>query len=201
VADDGSTDGTAEVAAAYKPHVSYLWQPNRGPAAARNLGVKASSGQFIAFLDSDDLWHPDKLARQMSRFERRPELELCVSHIQNFLTPELCEGVLNLEDRLQGQAVPGYMSHTILARKTLFERVGGFASDLRHSDDTEWFLRARENGVIMEMLPDVLTYRRLHLSNLSRQEASASQEEYLQLIKASLDRRRMKGIPEKCDPS
>src|SRR5262245_47159032 len=84
VADDGSTDGTAAVAAEYDHKVRYLFQPNAGTAAACNLGLQAARGDFIAFLAADDLWHRDKLLRQIERFEARLELSLCVSHVQNF---------------------------------------------------------------------------------------------------------------------
>jgi len=63
VADDGSTDGTASVVAGYGEGVKHLWQPNAGETAARNMGLSAAQGEFVAFLDADDLWHPEKLAR------------------------------------------------------------------------------------------------------------------------------------------
>jgi glycosyltransferase involved in cell wall biosynthesis len=77
VADDGSTDGTAALVAGYGDQVRYLFQPNTGTAAACNLGLKAAQGDFIAFLAADDLWHPERLARQMSRFQRPPDLDFC----------------------------------------------------------------------------------------------------------------------------
>jgi len=74
VADDGSTDRTATVAAGYGDQIRYLYQPNAGTASACNLGLGAARGGFIAFLAADDLWHPEKLMRQMVRFRERPEL-------------------------------------------------------------------------------------------------------------------------------
>src|SRR5215510_7858922 len=84
VADDGSTDETAAIVSSYGEQVRHLFQPNAGVAAACNLGLGAAHGEFIAFLAADDLWQPEKLARQMARFRARPELNLCVSYIQNF---------------------------------------------------------------------------------------------------------------------
>ena len=84
VVDDGSTDRTADVAAGYGAPVRLISQPNAGPAAARNTGIEAARGVFLAFLDSDDLWHEEKLERQMQRFAARPELDYCVTHIRNF---------------------------------------------------------------------------------------------------------------------
>ncbi len=91
VVDDGSTDGTAEVARRYGERVRYVWQPNAGETAARNLGLTAAQGEFIAFLDADDVWHSEKLERQIARFQERPEIDLCFTQIQHFWMPELTE--------------------------------------------------------------------------------------------------------------
>ncbi len=190
VADDGSTDGTRAVVASYGKQVAYLRQTNAGPAAARNLGLSAAQGEFVAFLDADDLWHLEKLARQMARFQARPELDLCVTYVQNFWVPELQAEAAQLRDHRIMQPLPGYVTATLLARRTLFERIGQFNPTLGHGDNTDWFLRAAEHGAVIELLSDVLVYRRLHKTNLSRREASASREEYVRLVKASLDRRR-----------
>ena len=82
VVDDGSTDTSAEVARRYG--VKLVQQAQGGQAAARNAGIQAASGDYLAFLDADDLWHPGKLTRQMARFEARPELDISVTLIQNF---------------------------------------------------------------------------------------------------------------------
>jgi GT2 family glycosyltransferase len=76
VVDDGSTDNTADVVAAYGSRVRYLRQANAGASAARNAGIRASTGEFVAFLDSDDLWEPDKIERQLAAFVRWPEAVL-----------------------------------------------------------------------------------------------------------------------------
>ena len=190
VADDGSTDGTAQVVASYGDRIRYLWQSNAGPAAAQNLALAAVQGQFVAFLDADDLWHPEKLARQMARFRARPELDLCVAHIQNFWVPELAEEAERLRDHRIAQPLPGYTSVTLLAKRCLFEAVGPFDSRLQHGSGLDWFLRAAEHGAVMELLPDVLVYRRLHEANRSRHLADNSRDAHVRILKASLDRRR-----------
>jgi glycosyltransferase involved in cell wall biosynthesis len=190
VADDGSTDGTATLVAHCGDQIRYLFQPNAGTAAACNLGLKHAQGDFIAFLSADDLWHPEKLTRQISRFELRPNLDLCVSYIQNFWIPELWEEAERFHNHRISQPVPGYVPQTLLARRTLFEAVGSFSVALRHADSTDWFLRAAEHGAVMEILRDVLVYRRIHQTNVSRRMAAASRDEYVKLLKATLDRRR-----------
>jgi hypothetical protein len=152
--------------------------------------VSVAWGQFVAFLDADDLWHREKLSRQMARFEARPELDLSVTCIQNFWATELRQMETRFRHRRLMQAVPGYLTQTLLARRAAFERTGDFDVTRRHAGDTEWFLRAAERGAVMELLPDVLAYRRLHQTNRSRIMATASRDEYLAMVKASLDRRR-----------
>ena len=200
VADDGSTDRTATVAAGYGDQIRYLYQPNAGTASACNLGLGAARGGFIAFLAADDLWHPEKLMRQMVRFRERPELDLCVSHVKNFWIPELGEEAERFRDHRISRPLPGYVPQTLLARRGVFETVGYFNVTFRHADSTDWFLRAVDSGAIIELLPDALVYRRIHQSNLSRRMAYDSRNEYLRLLKSSLDRRRHreKSFPRAC---
>lgn len=190
VADDGSTDGTAAIVAGFGDQVHYLWQANSGPAAARNLGLRAAHGEFVGFLDADDLWHPEKLTRQMSRFQARPDLDLCITYVQNFWIPELIEEAARYRNHRRSQPMPGYFTGSLLVRSALFNTVGRFNATLWHADDTEWFIRAIEHRAVVELLPDVLAYHRIHRSNISRRQATDSREEYLHVLKAALDRRR-----------
>jgi glycosyltransferase involved in cell wall biosynthesis len=191
IADDGSTDETASIAAGYGKQLRYLSQANAGAAAARNLGMSAAEGEFVGFLDADDVWPWDKLDRQMARFRARSELDFCIAHVQNFWIPELIEEEKKFRNHRISKALPGYVTGTLLARRDCFIAVGAFNIAIKHADDTEWFLRAAEQGVVMELLPDVLLYRRLHYTNLSRVKASNSRDQYLQVLKTALDRRRL----------
>jgi glycosyltransferase involved in cell wall biosynthesis len=76
VIDDGSTDGSLEIARAFGTRVTCLEQAHQGPSTARNLGTARARGDFIAFLDADDVWMPEKLAQHARLIERRPELDL-----------------------------------------------------------------------------------------------------------------------------
>jgi glycosyltransferase involved in cell wall biosynthesis len=194
VADDGSTDGTAAVVATYDDRVRYLWQTNAGPAAARNLGLRVVQGEFVAFLDADDLWHQEKLARQMARFEARPDLEMVVTQARNFWVPELREfGARHGYQLGFREALEGLSLCTLLVRKSVFGTVGDFNAEFSTGEDTDWFFRTFEHGAVLESLPDVLMYRRLHSGNITWHLLSSRarlRDLRLRLAKARLDRRR-----------
>jgi glycosyltransferase involved in cell wall biosynthesis len=195
VVDDGSTDRTAEVVARYGDQVRFLTRATAGPAATRNLGLSAAQGELVAFLDADDWWHPEKLSRQIACFKTQPELGFCVTHAQNVWIPELQEEATRFQHHRLSRAIPGYYASTLLARRVLFKTVGLFNTVLWHEDVKDWFLRAAEQGTVMALLPDILVYHRMHQGNLSRRRAAAARSECLQLLKASLDRRRCRDGP------
>jgi len=190
VVDDGSTDQTADVIASYSDKVHYFKQANAGVPAARNLGISAAAGAFIAFLDADDLWHPEKLERQMACFKARPELEICLTHVQNFWGSKSETQLNRPNNRPLVKPIPGYVTQALLTKRTTFETVGSFDTSFGHAYKTDWFLRASARGCAMELLTDVLVYRRLHHANMSRSFSAAARDEYLNLLKANLDRRR-----------
>jgi glycosyltransferase involved in cell wall biosynthesis len=190
VADDGSLDATIGVVAGYGEQVELVCQPTAGPAATRNLGLRAARGELVAFLDADDLWHPEKLARQAACFDARPELDVCVTYVQMFWGDDLTEEATHYRDHPRVQPVPGYATTTLLARRRVFDVLGTFNTALWFGDATEWFIRATERAVVMEIIPDALTYHRMHRTNLTRRRRAASREEFLHIVKALLDRRR-----------
>jgi len=193
VVDDGSTDGTPKIVNRYRDRVRYLKQENAGPSAARNSGIGAARGEFVAFLDVDDLWLPAKLTRQMAQFQSRPEADCCVTNIQNFWAPELREEQEKFRHHRISRAVPGYVAQTLLARRAIFEKVGLFNTALRYGEAAEWFLRAGEHGTVTVLLDEVLVYRRLHQVNETRLQAAAVRDTFLEIVKASLERRRRSG--------
>lgn len=188
--NDGSTDASAGILRSYKQQVRCLEQSDKGPAAARNLGANAARGEYLAFLDQDDLWHADKLTRQLARFEARPDVDLCIGYVQMFWIEELQEEAVRLQAQPRTRPQPGYTSGALLVRRNVFEKVGGFDSSLWFGDAMEWFLRAAEHGAVMELLPQVLLYHRMHAANLTRRRRVASADEFLGIVKRSLDQRR-----------
>lgn len=195
VADDGSTDDSHAIATSIREPVRLVTQATAGPAATRNLGLDTARGEFVAFLDADDLWHPEKLASQADRFRAWPELELCVSHVQMFWGDVPGAVPSAYRDHPRSRPVPGYATTAILARRRLFDRIGRFRTELWFSDAAEWFIRARRQGTIMEVIPETLTYHRMHAANLTSRRSAESRDEFLTLMKEHLDFQRRGGAP------
>ena len=191
VIDDGSTDGTAAVARSHGDKVIYLWQTNAGPAAARNRGVSSAKGEYLAFLDADDLWHPEKLARQMSRFRARPELDICLTHVKAFATNEFAEKQNQILKQDSVTVIAPYTACSTLVRRSLIDRIGQFNPYLKLGEDTDWFLRVSNSGAAIEVIPEFLVYVRLHDNSMTGGGSHVvSKDELLGRIKKSLDERR-----------
>jgi glycosyltransferase involved in cell wall biosynthesis len=167
VVDDGSTDATPAIAARYSPPVRYIRQDNLGPAAARNTGLELAGGDFISFLDADDTWHPEKLARQMSVLEAELQVGICLTHVQNFWTDEFAHDRDRIKDNPLTKPLIGYVCQALLARRDVFEKVGYFDQTLRIGEDSDWFTRVQEAKIGKVVLPQVLVYRRIHGKNTS----------------------------------
>ena len=155
------------------------------PVLARNYGMQLAAGDFFCFIDHDDLYAPDKLDLQMAAFAQSPELDVCVGMVQRF-QPEAPERRKHIWARL----LPGYLTITMLARRRAFENVGPLNPVYFHSDSAEWFLRARDKGVSVRLLPQTLVYHRDHDSNRSLTYGDRSRGEFLRLIKSKLDAER-----------
>ena len=188
IADDHSVDCTPDVAGRYGDRICFVSEKRDSPAATRNLGVDRSDGEFLAFLDPDDLWHSEKLSRQMARFSKRPELEISVTNARMFWDADIKDEERFYQDLPRSRAVPGYATTTLLVRRAVFSKIGMFNTDYFFGDSMDWFIRAREKGVVMELMEDVLTFHRMHDANLTRRRKQDSKEEFLKIIKDRLDK-------------
>lgn len=188
VVDDGSTDRTAEVAKQFSKKIRYYYQKNGGIGLARNTGVDVANGQFLAFLDSDDLWLKDKLMSQMAIFDVDPKLDILFGHVEQIYSPELGENEKR-NIRPTAEVMPGYVAGCMLIRREAFLRVGLFETNWRVGEFIDWYLKAVERGLKSFMLPEVILRRRLHITNTVIRERK-SQTDYVRILKASLDRRR-----------
>ncbi len=188
VVDNGSSDRSAEIAAGFAPAVELVHEPRPGIGAARNAALRAAHGDLVAFLDADDLWDPEKTARQLAAFEAEPGLQLVFGHVRQFVSPDLAaEEVEGL--RVPAEPQPGQHIGALLARREAIEAIGPWSEDVRISDGLTFFLRARELGLEQAMLTETVMRRRVHGGNHSLSNRDERREFALHL-KRSLDRRR-----------
>jgi glycosyltransferase involved in cell wall biosynthesis len=176
VVDDGSTDDTQKLMSDYGGLVRYLYQENQGASAARNLAIARSGGEYIAYLDADDLWSPDKLARQVEYLDANPAIGFVHTDVSVIDEQDLILHFrFNQEtDRAvpQGRCVRDILrrSHiqtlTVLERRTAFDKAGSF--DLRlpvAQDYLHWILVALA-GYEIGYLPEPLGQYRWRAGSL-----------------------------------
>lgn len=180
--DDGSSDNSATILKRYGSKLRYHYQANSGSSVARNNGVAMTRGQMLAFLDADDLWVARKLAIQLAAFRENPSLDLVWGHVVEFTgSPPLAGESVT--------PVPGHHPGTMLIRRAVFDRVGGFSETYQQAEVLEWMTRLMQQDVNCLMLPDVLMYRRIHDANKGIANPGANLQ-YLQILKKHLDRKR-----------
>ncbi len=190
IVDDGSSDDTAAVAAKLSGPIHYIYQENSGPSAARNRGLELACGNIIGFLDADDLWAEDKTERQLALLQARPEVGI----VQGFVQWMCLVDASSAERRYRplGEPYASFNLGSALFRRSVFDRIGYFNATLHHSEDVDWFLRAREQGVSILIQENIALYYRIHESNIS-QDKLKRRASFLQVIKMSLDRRKELG--------
>jgi glycosyltransferase involved in cell wall biosynthesis len=182
VVDDGSTDGTKGIVDAFKGGIRYIFQKNRGPAAARNRGLKSASGDVIAFLDSDDAWPGNKLEIQVGCLMDNPDIEVLLGGIELLGAGEVLPSP---SERIHY----GINLGCALIKRSAFEKVGYFDEELTYSEDHDWFLRAKEIGIEMAIKPKTTLYYRRHPDSITRR-ADPRNYQLPHILKNSIDRRR-----------
>jgi len=185
VMDDGSTDDTERVIARYSGKLRYVRQKNSGPAAARNHGMRLASGDFIAFLDSDDLWVPDRLERQFAALKSCPDLDFIFGLEAKFTAEQQFDGC-EIKDRdvwkslnsvdyvvpepfkllLEENFIP---TSSVLFRKRCIATVGFIDESLQQAEDYDFWLRFALHGCRFGFVNSVLCHRRQHGGNLVNQ--------------------------------
>ncbi len=187
VVDDGSTDQTKSIVATYP--VKYVYQINKGIAAALNTGIEQSSGNYLAFLDADDVWMPDKISTQVNAFQNDPALDMVFGLMHQFITPELS---LEEQQKIEvntTEVMVGIHKSAWLIKRESFLRVGFFTGGFLLEEFTDWYARSRENSLKELVVQQVVAKRRIHQTNTSRTNKNIKND-YPRILKAALDRRR-----------
>ena len=187
IVDDGSQDGTADVARSLGADLQLICQDNRGPAAARNRGLAAATGDFVTFLDADDLYVPEKVAWEMTALLADPTLEMALTFMQLFTDePDGSRTWMRSPHFIFGFACGTYR------RQAFAPPHGQIDETLRFGEDTDWFLRCCEREAHVQLIAQTgLLYRR-HPASITWGK-NGQEKGMLQILKRTLDRRRQAG--------
>jgi glycosyltransferase involved in cell wall biosynthesis len=182
VVDNGSTDGTREALEPYLDRIRYVPQQNLGRAGGRNAAIRLAAGRYVAFLDSDDLWLPDKLARQVEALEAHPRVGLVHGHVELIAeggTPLRRETAahrrLFARAHRHGASYAGYalecrcLTSTVMFRADVLERVGPYDGALA-LEDLDLYLRLLLGSEVLFLGGGPLGRYRVHASQTGGDE-------------------------------
>jgi glycosyltransferase involved in cell wall biosynthesis len=189
VVDDGSEERLDNLLVDYSQPIRYLYQANAGVGTARNSGVDAATGEYIAFLDGDDMWPSERLARQYARFQSNPAGDIVAGYARQFISPELDDTdkqrLICPDEPMRGLTT----IVTFLIRRQVFDQVGPFTTDLKINHSVDWIARLQEQSLTVVGVDAVVLKRRLHTTNHGL-TAKNRRIDMVWALKATLDRRR-----------
>lgn len=173
VVDDGSTDDTESVCRKFGTSIVYVKQRNQGVSSARNKGIQLAKGEFIAFLDSDDIWLPRKLSSQMYQMLSDDKIAVSATYARydpaHTSSANYAKTGATWKELFQRGVT--LATSTILTRKALLKRVGGFREDIKHYEDRDCWLRLLFYGSYYCIEDDLVICRRMVGPCLSQQSA------------------------------
>ena len=177
VVNDGSTDDTIDILNQYKKRypekIHIISQQNHGQASARNAGIQISKEEYIAFIDSDDLWHPEKLAGQTALFQKDKTIGMC--YTPGILIDEHDKetGIIPVNPLYQDRCFQhlihsnNIVASSVMVKKSVLEHVGLFDTRLGACENWDLWLRIVQ-AFSVSYLDKPLTYYRIHSSNMSQ---------------------------------
>lgn len=175
VIEDGSDEDSCDIVGSFRD-ISYLAQRHLGNAEARNKGVRLAQGEYLCFLDQDDLVPKEKIEHQVSFLQTHPDVWLVSG-----LTQEFCESSQIpswVREAAKNGPHSGISPGTWLIRKSLFDKVGLFNTTFRSTSDTEWIVRLKKEGYEVPLLPEVVLRKRIHESNQSAHPSAKLVKQY-----------------------
>lgn len=190
VIDDGSNDDTDKVLKPYMNRIKYIYQENKGVAIARNVGIRAAKGEYIAFLDSDDIWYPEKLKIQTEILDSHQNVGLVYSDV-NIFGGKVKTSVLKDKNKaiLSGKIFDSLLlgkfyicCSSVIFRKSYIEKVGLFDESLKTCEDLDMWLRiTRECDAIF--IDNPLVQYRSHSANITKNMQQMYADKYYVLNK------------------
>jgi len=187
--DDGSTDATGEILKSYRERITFLsHDTNKGIATGRNTALAHVHGEFIAFIDADDIWRKDKLEIQMRAFREKPTLDIVFGKMNSFVSPELSEEEKKFR-HCPSEPIDAILPSSACIRKEVFDNVGIFDPKWRVGEFIDWMAKAKDDRVSFEVLPQVLFDRRIHQTNTGITQRP-SRVDYVRIARAALLRKR-----------
>lgn len=173
VIDDGSTDGTKDFITAYKDKVKYFYQEHKGISTARNRGIVESKGEYVAFLDSDDEWVPEKLSIQVKILNENPRVGIV--HNKLIILNERGERVGTKPKKDSGTNLQQLISEggdfptsSILTRSECFKKAGLFDESLPTMEDFEMWLRIAKHYDVYEFKDKCLAFSHWHEGQITK---------------------------------
>lgn len=196
VVDDGSRDGTRQIAERYAAghpgRITVIAQANSGVVIARNTGIRAARGTYIAFIDSDDLWHPEKLARQVACFQQTPDAAFVYTGYETIDADGRTDRIIRPDVRFRGHVrdllwtEPNeILGPTLMVRRDALFAVGLFDERLRAAENVDLRLKLARLGPL-EYVDAVLYRYRKHGESLTA-DSAAMLEQMLKMIQCHFD--------------
>ena len=186
VVDDGSTDATPRVLKSCSDRIHTIRQDNRGPSAARNIGMAHSTAPLIAFLDADDVWLPEALTHHLAAFRDKPAAAVAWGLSNRVFGTNACPP----RDDWHGRAQWALSVGSMLFRRNVFDVAGVFDPSLRIGEDLDLLLRITEQKLPIVRHAYVVCEKHLHAGNMSRDGEAADRARFIVIGKA-FERRRV----------
>ena len=196
VVDDGSTDGSGDLARSFGPRVRCVRREHSGLAATRNAAVREARCDLVAFLDSDDLWPRGRMALLLAALEANPDCGIAQGRLQRMVPDGQGDGWKLVDESWRAPNVS-----TALIRREVFATVGPFDENARGGgDDVDWLLRVREAGVAEVGVDAITLYYRRHDTNMTN-DVATDQSRLLRVLARSIARRRAVSAPTPGSPT
>lgn len=187
IIDDGSTDNSKAVIQSFGDKIQYYYQANGGPSKARNLGLSVARGEYIGFLDADDMMNENMLEKCIGIFEEYPDTEVVWTKYQ--LVYEAGAPKYGIKIGEDNTIHTTYLG-SALYKKEVFDKIGLLDEQMRFGEDTDWWLRAREAKINIQKIEFIGIIHRRHHDNLTNTPGGIGVNSMMNLLRNSIKRKR-----------